>query len=118
MVTLEGVTTVRVTVFGAWVVVAAGRVVVVVVVVVGLETLVLFEEPEVLKVVVGRVLLLAAGVSVLGEVTVVGLLVELPPVEVLVVTGLGLSSDALTLVGVVNSVRGLVTAGLLLLFPP
>lgn len=44
VVTLEGVTTVRVTVFGAWVVVAAGRVVVVVVVVVGLETLVLLEE--------------------------------------------------------------------------
>ena len=79
---------------------------------------VLTEVAGVFIVVVGRVLLLAEGASVLGAVTVVGLPVELPPVdEVVVVTGLGLRSDALTFVGVVNSVRGLVTAGLLLLFP-
>lgn len=67
VVTLEGVTTVRVTVLDGWVVVVlAGRVVVVV----GLVVLTSVRE------------LLVAGPSVLGAVTVVGLLVELPPVVV------------------------------------
>lgn len=71
VVTLEGVTTVRVTVLDGWVVVVvlAGRVVVVV----GLVVLTSVRE-----------LLLEAGPSVLGAVTVVGLLVELPPVVVVV----------------------------------
>ena len=70
VVTLEGVTTVRVTVLDGWVVVVlAGRVEVVV----GLVVLTSVRE-----------LLLEAGPSVLGAVTVVGLLVELPPVVVVV----------------------------------
>lgn len=114
VVTLEGVTTVRVTVLDGWVVVVVG-----------------FETP-VLPVVVGLVVLtsvrelpLAAGFSVLGEVTVlgavtvvvVGLLVELPSTgrTVLLSKTCGrLSAETGGLL--VDSLRGLVTVALLL--PP
>lgn len=78
VVTLEGVTTVRVTVLDGWVVVVVAGRVVVVVVVAGRETFVLPAGVGLTS--------LAAGSSVLGAVTVVvvGLLVELPPVVVVV----------------------------------
>ena len=96
MFTLEGVTTVRVTVVGLWGVVAAGRVVVVVVVVVaGLETLVLLVDAGATVLEAGRefVVLFVAGTSVLEVVTVVlvGLLVGLLPAVVIVLAGAMLS---------------------------
>ena len=120
VVTLEGVTTVRVTVLCGWVVVA-GRVVVVVVA--GLETLVLLEDVGVVVLVVGREVLFVAGTSVLEVVAVVlvGLLVAVLPVVGVVLEEVGcmlmfdgLASEAVLL----KSAREPVTTGLLVLPPP